>query len=145
DGVAPVGRLAELLLQAAHGRALAAVAFFEGRQFGANYGVLLEDGGRLAFQFLQFRALGLQRLFALRPQTFLFGHGGGVALALVGRFFGVAAQALQLQARDADARIGAREIVAQFAHFMVQRNAVLFARLLQGAQALQLGLAADDL
>ena len=43
------------------------------------------------------------------------------------------------------ARIGARQIVAQLAHLVIQRDAILLARLLQGAQALQLGLEADDL
>src|ERR1019366_1152447 len=145
DGVAAVGGLVELLLQAAHGGALAAVALFEACQLGADHGVLLDDGGRLAFELLQFGALVFQRLLALRTETFLLRDGAGVALALIGRFFGVAAQALQLQAGHADARIGARQIVAQLAHFMIQRDTVLFARLLQGAQALQLGLEAGDL
>src|ERR1035441_4601499 len=50
DGVPAVGGLVELLLQAAHGGALAAVALFAAGQFGADHGVLLDDGGRLAFE-----------------------------------------------------------------------------------------------
>ena len=60
------GGLAELLFQAAHGRALPALPLFEARQFGANAGVLLADGRGLRFQLLQFLPLGFQRLFALR-------------------------------------------------------------------------------
>ena len=78
-------------------------------------------------------------------QAFLLLDGGAVALALVGDLLGIAAQTFQFQARDREARIGARQIVAQLAHFVVERDPVLLARLLQGAQALQFGFEPDDL
>ena len=83
--------------------------------------------------------------FALGAQPLLFLHRGAVALALLGRFFGVAAQPLQFQPRHREPRVGARQVVAQLAHLVIERHAVLLARLLQRAQPLQFGFERDDL
>ncbi len=114
-------------------------------QPGAGGGVLFADGGGLRFELLQLLPLGFQGLFALGAQAILLFHGGAIGLALRGRFFGVAAQALQFQARHGEARIGARKIVAQLAHFVIERHAVFLARLLQRAQTFQFGFERDDL
>jgi len=107
--------------------------------------VLFPDGSGLAFQYLQLLPLGFQALFARGAQALLFFDGGAVPLALAGRFFGVAAQMIELQARHGKARIGARKVVAQLAHLVVEGHAVFLAGLLQGAQALQLGFERNDL
>ena len=99
---------------------------------GARGGVLFADGGGLRFQLLQFLALGFQRLLRARARSRSF---SSTAARLRSRcsadLLGVAAQPLQFQARHRKARIGARQIVAQLAHFVIQRHAVLLARLLQ--------------
>ncbi len=139
QGVPAAGGFAELLLEACHGAALAAVPLFHAGQAGAHLGVLLADGLGLAFQRLQFGALGFQRLLALGTEGFLFFHRGLVGLALPGRLFRVAAEAVELEPGDGDAGIGAREVLGEFAHLRFQAHAVLFAGLLQAAQALQVG------
>ena len=131
DRVAPVGGLAELLLQPRHGGALAAMPLLEPGQFGARGRVLLADRGRLAFQLLEFLPLRFERRFALRPQPLFLFHGRAIPLALLGRFLGVAAQALQLQPRHGEPRIGPREILAQLAHVVIERQPVFLAGLLQ--------------
>ena len=109
DGVAPRRGLAELLLQPAHGAALAAMPLFQPRQFRARGRMLFADGRRLPFQLLQFLPLGLQSLFALRAQPLLLLHRGAIALALLGRFLGVAPQPLQFQPRHATAASWTRD------------------------------------
>ena len=69
DRVAAVGGLAELLLQAAHGAALAAVALFEAGQFGARRRVLFADGGRLAFELFQLLPLALRALLRVSARS----------------------------------------------------------------------------
>ena len=145
DGVAPRRSFAELVFEPAHGRPLAAMALFQTGQFRARGGVFFADSRGLAFEFLQLLPFGVQRFFALRPQLLLLLNGGAIALALLGGFVGIAAQPLQFQTRHRKARVDARQIVAQLAHLVIHRHAILLARLLQHPQPFQLGFEPDDL
>ena len=144
EGVAARGGFAELLFQAAHGSAFAAMALFESGEHGAGGGVLFADGGGLRFEFLEFLALAFEGLFAGGAQAFLLVHRGAVVLALGRGALGVAAQAFQFQAGHGEARVGAGKLVAQLAHFVIEGHAVLLAGLLQGAQTLQFGFQPGD-
>ena len=146
DGVAARGGLAELLLEARHGVALAAMALFEAGQSGASGAYTLRRWRRLALRSFSSSWRSASRACSRSARRRSFSSTAArLRLALRGRFFGVAAQALEFQARHRKARIGARQIFAQLAHFVIERHAVFLARLLQGAQAFQLGFEADDL
>src|ERR1017187_3348552 len=107
-----------------HGGALPTMPFLQAGQFGARGGVFFADGGRLAFEFLQLLPLGFQGRFASGAQAVLFFDRPAILLALFGRFFRIAPQPLQLQARYRKPRIGPREVVRQLAHVVLQGHAV---------------------
>ena len=95
-------------------------------------GVLFARSRRPALPASPARRAALQRLFALRAQVLLLlPRPRDCARAARRDFSASRRRPLQFQARHREPRVGARQIVAQLAHLVIQRHAILLARLLQ--------------
>ena len=141
------GGLAELLFQAAHGGALAAVALLQSGQLGARRGVLFADGGGLRLPASPFPARSASSAcFALARAAVPSPPPRRDCVSRCSADFSASRRRRSSSSRATrKARIGARQVLAQLAHFVIERHAVLLARLLQGAQPLQFGFERDDL
>ena len=107
--------------------------------------MVFADGGGLPVEFFEFLAFGVERFLAIGAVHLLGFDGGETPFTLLGGLGGIAVQALQFEARHGDAGVGAGEILTQLADVVIEGDAVLFARLLQGAQPFHIAFQGGDL
>src|SRR4051812_3837483 len=91
----------------------------------AERGVLLLSAMGVAFELLHILPGGFERHFLLVARPFLFGDGLSVALLLLDRALGLAAQTVELEASHRQAGIGAGELFGQLPPLVIERQGVL--------------------
>ncbi len=122
---------------------LAAMPLLQPGQFRPRRRVLFADGGGLPFQLLQFLAARLRAPLPGPPAVAPSPpppRGCARAARPISRRRAAAAPAPAAPPKAANS--SARQVLAQLAHVVIQRHAVLLARLLQAPQPLQLALPA---
>jgi hypothetical protein len=131
-------QLAGLGFDARHGDALGTAPLLETGHLDAQHRMILAGPGRAGPEALQLLERGLERALLPAPVAFLLFRGGLIGLALGQRAPPLAADALQLQPGHGQARGGARELLDELAHLVVERHRFLFLLLLRAAEALEL-------
>ena len=103
------------------------------RQLDAQNSVLLLRAGDFGFQVFQLLPRRFKRLFLPMTRLLFFGDGLRAAQLLLQRPLGFFGQAIEFQPRHRQARIGARQLLAELAPFMIERQGILLLGLLRGA------------
>ena len=135
---APRDHLLDVRFDSSRGRLLAAQTLVEPGQFGPHMRVLFADRVCVGLQTFVFAARELQSFFLIEALLLALRDGRLALLALLAGAFVFSRKPLQLQASHRKTRAGSRIFFGQLALLVIERQRVLFLRLLLRAHVLQL-------
>ncbi len=120
------------------------MTLFESRQLDAQRGVFLGEMRRVRFERFHLLALSGEFLVARDAERFFLGNGIAIEVPLLDGALGFTPKAFQIEPSHGDARVGASCLLRELAHFVIERQRVFLAGLLQSAQPLQFGFQPAD-
>ena len=139
DLLPAVAHLAEEIFEARKGGAFTPAALFKTGEFGAKHGMLLAHSLRFGLSEFQLFAQGFKGLFAIAALGILLFHQLLVAGAVLVSALLFPLQAFEFLARDGDAGVGAIRFFGGAAAFVIERDGVFLAGLLQLAEPFEVG------